>query len=33
MEFWDNIQVVELEKAPPYDNYTPDDVIRRLLAI
>lgn len=32
-KYWDLAKVIELEKAPPYDGYTPDDVLERLLRL
>lgn len=29
-KYWDNFDVKELEYAPPYDGYTPDDAIYRI---
>lgn len=28
MDYWDNFEVPELEKAPEYDSHTPDDITR-----
>lgn len=28
MDYWDNFEVPELDKAPKYDGHTPDDITR-----
>jgi len=33
MKYWHLARVVELEKAPPYDGYTSDDVLERLFRL
>ena len=33
LEYWDLFDVLEIENAPKYDNYTLDDVIERLLSL
>lgn len=33
LEYWDLFEVQELEKAPKYDNYSNDEVLRRLLSL
>lgn len=33
MKYWHLAKVMELEKAPPYDGYTPQDVLDRLLRL
>lgn len=32
-KYWDLARVIEMEKAPKYDGYTPDDVLERLLRL
>jgi hypothetical protein len=33
IKYWNSIDILTLEKAPPFDNFTPDDVIKRLLKV
>lgn len=33
MKYWDKINVIEIIQAPPYDGYTPKDVMERLLKL
>lgn len=33
MKYWDLAKVIELERAPHYDGYTPNDVLERLLRL
>lgn len=33
LEYWDLFKVKELETAPKYDGYTPNDVLKRLLSL
>ncbi len=33
LKLWDQLHVPELEKAPLWDGHTPEDVIKRLLAL
>lgn len=33
IKYWEVVNVMELEKAPPYDGYTPDEVLKRLLEL
>ena len=33
MKYWHLANVIELEKAPPYDGYTSKDVLERLLRL
>jgi len=33
MKYWDKIDVIKLEKAPPFDGYTAKDVLERLLKL
>lgn len=33
LEFWDLFDVKEIDNAPKYDGYTPDDVMERILSL
>lgn len=33
IQYWDKLEISELEKAPYWDGHTPADVIRRLLTL
>ena len=33
LEYWDLFEIPEIDKAPKYDNYTPDDVMNRILSL
>lgn len=33
LSWWDKFNVIEFDKAPPYDGYTSDDVFKRLLEL
>ena len=33
LKYWNLFKVKELERAPKYDGYTPNDVLKRLLSI
>lgn len=33
LEYWDLFEIPEIDRAPKYDNYTPDDVINRILSL
>ena len=33
LEYWDLFDIPEIERAPKYDNYTPDDVMNRILSL
>ncbi len=33
LEYWDLFDIPEIDRAPKYDNYTPDDVMDRILSL
>ena len=33
ISWWDKFNVIELKNAPPYDGYTSDDVLKRLMSL
>ena len=33
LEYWQLFEISEIDRAPKYDNYTPDDVMNRLLSL
>lgn len=33
LEYWDLFEIPEIDRAPKYDNYTPDDVMNRILSL
>jgi hypothetical protein len=33
LEYWDLFAIKELDRAPKYDNYTPEDVMIRILSL
>lgn len=33
LEYWDLFDIPEIDRAPKYDNYTPDDVMKRILSL
>lgn len=33
LEYWDLFDIPEIDRAPKYDNYTPNDVMNRLLSL
>ncbi len=33
LEYWDLFDIPEIDRAPKYDNYTPDDVMSRILSL
>ncbi len=32
-QYWDLFDIPEIDRAPKYDNYTPDDVMSRILSL
>lgn len=33
LEYWDLFDISEIDRAPKYDNYSPEDVIKRILSL
>ena len=33
LEYWDLFEIPEIDRAPKYDNYTPDDVMNRIFSL
>jgi len=33
LEYWDLFNIPEIDRAPKYDNYTPNDVMKRILSL
>lgn len=33
LEYWELFEIPEIERAPKYDSYTPDDVMQRILSL
>ena len=33
LKYWDLFDIPEIDRAPKYDNYTPDEVMSRILSL